>query len=147
MLLNDAQRKIKKFYYKLTSKRCPLPYFSIYSYQEDAFKGMPGLPVPTSELKVDVWVYNNVNKSLTEWVNSLTAPLAGVEDVIRVEDAVIGDKVVKKVWTKDYEGGPEPILGVYYLEGTKGVRFFSYPSNTQYLEEFNNIIKNFKFAD
>ncbi len=110
----------------------------IYSYPENNTYN-PGAPVPQNEIKIEGDVYRTVGS-----LDELIKKLGGFNNVVRTEDIVINGVVGKKVWTHDEEFGME-VLGVYYVDGGRGFSLTSWPSNSIYLNEFDQILSTFKF--
>jgi len=112
-------------------------HFHIYSYPADRYAN-PGLPVSSNELKVEVWLFENMGKSLNEWVGELI-------DVIKTEDMVIGGKKAIKVWQADEMIGQS--MAIYYVDKNKGAMIISWPHDTGYSAEFDQIVQSFRFTD
>lgn len=112
--------------------------FEIYSYTSDYYRHNPGARVPQDEIKIEVWISNNVYESLDEWIDSLKLKKISTENIS------IDGKTAKKVLFDDDLG---PYLAVYYLDGKRKVIFYAYPSDTKYSQEFDAIVKTFRFTN
>ncbi|MDO8452068.1 MAG: hypothetical protein Q7S76_04340, partial [bacterium] len=113
-------------------------HFSIYSYPVNNSYNL-GAPVPKNEIKIEAWVSSNVHGSLDEWINSLA-----LENMLRSENMSINGKSSKKIL---YGGEMGSILAIYYLDSSSKVIFTSYPSDTKYSQEFDAIVKTFRFTN
>ncbi|MBU1730627.1 hypothetical protein KJ557_03750 [Patescibacteria group bacterium] len=113
-------------------------HFSIYSYPVNNSYN-PGAPVPQNEIKIETSVSSNVHRSLDEWINSLA-----LENVLRTESISINGKSAKKIL---YGGEMGSILSIYYLDDGRKVIFTAYPSDTKYSQEFDAIVKTFRFTN
>jgi len=112
-------------------------HFHIYSYPADRYSN-PGLPVPSNELKVEVWLFEAMDKTINEWASE---PV----DVIKTEDMVIDGNKAIKVWEVAEMVGE--IMTIYYMDGDRGAMIISWPHDTAYLSEFDEIVKSFKFTN
>lgn len=120
-------------------------HFSIFSYPLDNSYN-PGGEVPQNELKIEVNVFNDIQGSLDQWINSFAIE----NTVLKTESILINGKDAKKVL---YAGDAKiresdsPILIIFYLDGNRATTFTSYPSDTKYSQEFDIIVKTFKFIN
>lgn len=136
---------IDKFTNIAEAQRVGGNYFSIFSYPEDNIYN-PGAPVPSNEIKIEIWVYDDVAAvSIDEWIKSLN-----LEKILHMENITIGNVVAKKI----LYGARVPygVAGpgrktVFYLNGNKGVKFHSWSLDTQYSQEFDDVVKTFKFDE
>ena len=101
-----------------------------------------------NELKIETSIYGNVQGSLDQWINSFAIE----NTVLKTESILINGKNAKKVL---YAGdgkietreNDSPILIIFYLDGNRATTFTSWPSDTKYSQEFDTIVKTFKFIN
>ncbi len=117
-------------------------YFQIFSYPENNNYN-PGRPVPSNEIKIETQVYGNITAaSLDKWIDSF-----GIKNISRTEDITINGKSARKVWSMsdDETGPPTLVLRVFYLDGNQGLVSVSWPADTHYANEFDAVVRSFKF--
>lgn len=103
--------------------------------------------------RVDIYAYENYTQTLDEWTSEWTES----ENLIKIEDIVINNKIAKKIWLSGapYEGGTSfeggRTIAVFYTDGNKRALLHGWVYNADNLNEFNNvfteIVSTFKFLE
>ncbi len=110
-------------------------HFTIRNY--DAEKRILRGGFKENDIKIDINIYSDFQKSLDEWVKE-------GDSIISQEPIYInGDKAYMVVWESDI---PDyKALSVYYVKGKSAVEFACDPSYTIHKDDFIKIVKSFKF--
>lgn len=124
-------------------------HFQITSYHPARIQeqgASPAAPVPQTELKVSVTLYDNLTAPLAEWTQASVQGSGGGQPVTvtQTEDRVINGRPAKKVWYESPSTGP--VVAVYYADGERGAVFIAHPPDSVHMEEFDRIVGSFRFT-
>ena len=119
-------------------------YVQLYNYPRDKYDG--GSTFTQDDLKIEVWVYNDIQQTLTEWVDAEVNKTANDPSlkttVTKSEDITVNGIPAKKIHTQSSFG--QTVL-IYAVDKNMGVYFAVMPINSLYLNQADAVIDSFAF--